>query len=175
MKARQILQYRHKNIRGRLVIPASLPLAVSALQAELYPTISIADHRSFLVTSQINFVCLLLSWLFQKMRITNNIGRATTDALWWEEHEYAAKIQIHTGRDHKHCTEPDTQGRVQQKFRSEHEADIIIHQAAKKYFDSLGITKLPSVKSLREEYAGLLEQIVCENKGAYWTLWNFYI
>ena len=53
------------------------------------------------------------------------------------------------------------------KFRSEHEADIIIHQAAKKYFDSLGITKLPSVKSLREEYAGLLEQIVCENKGAY--------
>ena len=44
------------------------------------------------------------------------------------------------------------------KFRSEHEADIIIHQAAKKYFDSLGITKLPSVKSLREEYTGLLEQ-----------------
>lgn len=44
------------------------------------------------------------------------------------------------------------------KFRAEHEADILIHQAAKKYFDSLGITKLPSVKSLREEYAGLLEQ-----------------
>ena len=44
------------------------------------------------------------------------------------------------------------------KFRAEHEADILLHQAAKKYFDSLGITKLPSVKSLREEYAGLLEQ-----------------
>lgn len=44
------------------------------------------------------------------------------------------------------------------KFRAEHEADILIHQAAKKYFDSLGITKLPSVKSLREEYAGLLEK-----------------
>ena len=44
------------------------------------------------------------------------------------------------------------------KFRAEHEADILIHQAAKKYFDSLGITKLPSVKSLREEYAGLLDQ-----------------
>ena len=175
MKARQILQYRHKNIRGRLVIPASLPLAVSPLQAELYPAISIADHRSFLVTGQINFVCLLLSWLFQKMRITSSIGCVTTDALWWEEHEYAAKIQIHTGRDHKRRTEPDTQGRVQQKNRSEHEADIIIHQAAKKYFDGLGITKLPSVKSLREEYAGLLEQIMCENKGAYWTLWNFYI
>jgi len=44
------------------------------------------------------------------------------------------------------------------KFRAEHEADILLHQAAKKYFDSMGITKLPSVKSLREEYAGLLEQ-----------------
>ena len=44
------------------------------------------------------------------------------------------------------------------KFRSAHEADILLHQAAKKYFDELGITKLPSVKSLREEYAALLEQ-----------------
>ena len=44
------------------------------------------------------------------------------------------------------------------KFRAEHEADILIHQAAKKYFDSRGITKLPSVKALREDYAGLLEQ-----------------
>lgn len=44
------------------------------------------------------------------------------------------------------------------KFRAEHEAEILLHQAAKKHFDSVGITKLPSVKSLREEYAGLLEQ-----------------
>ena len=44
------------------------------------------------------------------------------------------------------------------KFRAAHEADILLHQAAKKHFDSIGITKLPSVKSLREEYAGLLEQ-----------------
>lgn len=44
------------------------------------------------------------------------------------------------------------------KFRAEHEADILIHQAAKRHFDGLGITKLPSVKTLREEYAGLLDQ-----------------
>ena len=44
------------------------------------------------------------------------------------------------------------------KFRAEHETEILLHQAAKKHFDSVGITKLPSVKSLREEYAGLLEQ-----------------
>lgn len=44
------------------------------------------------------------------------------------------------------------------KFRAAHEADILLHQAAKKYFDSRGITKLPSVRSLRQEYAGLLER-----------------
>ena len=44
------------------------------------------------------------------------------------------------------------------KFRAAHEAEILLHQTAKKYFDEVGITKLPSVKALREEYAGLLEQ-----------------
>ncbi len=44
------------------------------------------------------------------------------------------------------------------KFRAAHETEILLHQAAKKHFDGLGITKLPSVKSLREEYTGLLEQ-----------------
>lgn len=39
-----------------------------------------------------------------------------------------------------------------QKFRSEHEADILIHQAAKKHFDDIGIEKLPSMKTLRENY-----------------------
>lgn len=43
------------------------------------------------------------------------------------------------------------------KFRAEHEADILIHQAAKKYFDGLGVQKLPTVKALREEYAQVLE------------------
>ena len=31
-----------------------------------------------------------------------------------------------------------------------------MHQSAKKYFDSIGIEKLPTVKSLQAEYAGLL-------------------
>ena len=44
------------------------------------------------------------------------------------------------------------------KFRAAHETEILLHQASKKYFDEVGITKLPSVKSLREEYARLLEQ-----------------
>lgn len=44
------------------------------------------------------------------------------------------------------------------KFRAEHEAEILLHQAAKKHFDELGITKLPSLNALREEYAALLEQ-----------------
>ena len=40
----------------------------------------------------------------------------------------------------------------------EHEPDILIHQAAKKYFDSLKVEKLPTVKMLREEYASVLQE-----------------
>ena len=46
------------------------------------------------------------------------------------------------------------------KFRAAHEGDILIHQAAKQAFDALGYGKdkrLPTVKALREEYAGLLD------------------
>ena len=48
-------------------------------------------------------------------------------------------------------------------FRSEHEADILLHQAAKKHFDSLGVKKLPTVKALNAEYAKLL----ADKKAAY--------
>ena len=34
-------------------------------------------------------------------------------------------------------------------FRAEHESEILLHQAAKKYFDGLGLKKLPTVKSLQ--------------------------
>ena len=39
------------------------------------------------------------------------------------------------------------------KFLEEHEADIIIHKAAKKAFDELGVKKLPTIKSLQVEFA----------------------
>lgn len=44
------------------------------------------------------------------------------------------------------------------KYLAEHEADILLHKAAKKYFDESGITSFPSVKSLNAEYADLLSQ-----------------
>ena len=44
------------------------------------------------------------------------------------------------------------------KFRAEHEADILLHQTAKKAFDELGMKKLPTVKSLQTEYAELMAQ-----------------
>ncbi len=44
------------------------------------------------------------------------------------------------------------------RYLAEHESDIIIHKAAKKSFDGLGLKKLPSVRSLQEEYAMLLAQ-----------------
>ncbi|MCY1714856.1 relaxase/mobilization nuclease domain-containing protein [Caproiciproducens galactitolivorans] len=49
------------------------------------------------------------------------------------------------------------------KFLSEHESDILLHKAAKKSFDELGMKKLPSIKSLQAEYAVLL----AEKKAAY--------
>lgn len=42
------------------------------------------------------------------------------------------------------------------KFLAEHEPDILLHKAAKKAFDEMGIKKLPTVKSLQAEYAELL-------------------
>ncbi len=44
------------------------------------------------------------------------------------------------------------------KYLVEHEDDIIIHKAAKNAFDELGLKKLPTVKSLNDEYAKLLTQ-----------------
>ena len=44
------------------------------------------------------------------------------------------------------------------KFRAEHEADILLHQAAKEFFDKQGLKKLPRVKELNAEYAELLSE-----------------
>jgi len=49
------------------------------------------------------------------------------------------------------------------KFKAEHESEILLHQAAKKFFDETGLKKLPAVKSLQAEYAALL----AEKKSAY--------
>jgi len=38
------------------------------------------------------------------------------------------------------------------RFRETHEADILLHQAAKKAFDALGLKKLSTVASLRADY-----------------------
>ena len=42
------------------------------------------------------------------------------------------------------------------KYLAEHEGKIILHKAAKRAFDDLGVKKLPTVKSLQVEYAELL-------------------
>lgn len=44
------------------------------------------------------------------------------------------------------------------KFRQEHEADILLHKTAKKFFDEQGLTKLPTLKSLQQEYSDLLSR-----------------
>ncbi len=49
------------------------------------------------------------------------------------------------------------------KYLAEHEGDIILHRASKKTFNEMGIHKLPTVKSLQDEYARLLS----DKKAAY--------
>ena len=49
------------------------------------------------------------------------------------------------------------------KFLAEHEAEILLHRSAKRAFQELNVKKLPTVKSLQEEYAKLLS----EKKAAY--------
>ena len=44
------------------------------------------------------------------------------------------------------------------KFLAEHEPEIILHKAAKQFFDEQGLKKLPTVKSLQAEYSDLLVQ-----------------
>ncbi len=53
--------------------------------------------------------------------------------------------------------------RYSKKYFAEHEGDIILHRAAKKTFNEMGLKKLPAVKSLQTEYAALLS----EKKAAY--------
>ena len=49
------------------------------------------------------------------------------------------------------------------KYLVEHEPDILLNRASKKAFNENGLRKLPTVKSLQEEYARLLS----EKKAAY--------
>lgn len=51
----------------------------------------------------------------------------------------------------------------QEEFYAEHASAIISCEAAKRFFESLGLKKLPSVQSLKQEYAALL----AENKKLY--------
>ncbi|MCD7880700.1 MAG: relaxase/mobilization nuclease domain-containing protein [Clostridiales bacterium] len=51
----------------------------------------------------------------------------------------------------------------QAAFYEAHRSDIMLHEAAKRYFDSLGLEKLPSIKALKHEYAAL----AAENKQLY--------
>ena len=53
--------------------------------------------------------------------------------------------------------------RKQGKFYNEHSNEIRSCQAAKRYFDFLGLKKLPSMQSLKQEYATL----AAENKRRY--------
>ena len=53
--------------------------------------------------------------------------------------------------------------REKARFRSAHEAELLLHEAAKRAFDEFGEKKLPTVKTLQAEYSDLL----AKKKAAY--------
>ena len=48
--------------------------------------------------------------------------------------------------------------KARRAYREEHESDFIILDAAKRYFDSQGLTKLPSYKALQTDIEGLIQR-----------------
>ena len=44
------------------------------------------------------------------------------------------------------------------RFLAEHEGEILLHKAAKKAFDELGVKKIPTIKKLQTEYAEILTE-----------------
>jgi hypothetical protein len=44
------------------------------------------------------------------------------------------------------------------KFHAEHNDAILLHQGAKRHFDSLNLSKLPTINTLKQEYAKLLAE-----------------
>ena len=65
------------------------------------------------------------------------------------------------------------------KYLAEHEPDILLHRAAKKAFNENGLKKLPTVKSLKEEYARLYIKIfillVCHQYHLFHVNYNIYL
>ena len=61
-----------------------------------------------------------------------------------------------------------------QKFFAENKEAIATHRESKKAFDALGFKKLPSMQSLKTEYATLDAELRKLNKG-YWSDWEAMI
>ena len=78
-----------------------------------------------------------------------------------------SELQKHIGTYHKtrevYAQYRKLPPKKQEEFYAEHASAIISCEAAKRYFDGLGLKKLPSMQSLKQEYAALL----AENKKLY--------
>lgn len=80
----------------------------------------------------------------QKERHMNDIAKLKNHII-----NYVKTKDIY--KEYKKSKQPE-------RFRFQHESELIIHEATKKYFDTLHTKKLPSVSSLQSEYTNLLEE-----------------
>ena len=80
----------------------------------------------------------------------SRIAGTITRALGLNE-DLAEAIAVSNGVDYRKAG-------YSKKFLSAHESEIILHKAAKQFFDEQNLKKLPTVKSLQAEYSDLLVQ-----------------
>lgn len=91
----------------------------------------------------------------QKFNASRKRSRELDDAI---QGNAIMRKQIRNYARTKRIYDGYVKSRFSQKYLSEHEADIIIHKAAKKYFDDQGLSKLPSMDQLKMEYAALVAE-----------------
>ena len=98
--------------------------------------------------------------LYEEVRANlKSVEAAITEKKELQRHvlNYFKTKEIRTGL--KACKSE----KARQKYRAEHESDFILLDAAKRYFDSKGLKKLPGYKTLQKE----IEQLIAEKNELY--------
>ena len=67
-------------------------------------------------------------------------------------------LNYYKAKDIRESLKACKNAKARQAYRGAHESDFIILDAAKRYFDSLGLKKLPSYKTLQTDIEGLIQK-----------------
>ena len=97
----------------------------------------------------------------QAVSVSENFDKTATSIKQYEHRmEQIAELKKHIINYAKtrdtYVAYRKTSPREKSRFRAAHEAELLLHEAAKRAFDEFGEKKLPTVKTLQAEYSDLL-------------------